>query len=72
MRISLPKLRGSIRSASAKVGLRKKLQNGLRAGAKYATIRGALSLGAEGASTLVRHAEGPQNMEDSQAIEFTD
>ena len=55
-----------------KVGLRQKLQKVLKGGAKYAAIGGALSLGAEGASGLVRHAEDPQNMEDSQAIEFMD
>ena len=33
---------------------------------------GMLSLGAEGASALVRYAESPKNMEESQAIEFTD
>ena len=72
MRVGVPKLGGFIRRPLAKVGLRQKIQKVLKGGAKYAAIGGALSLGAEGASTLVRHAEGPQNMQDSQAMEFTD
>ena len=72
MRVGLLKFGGSIRAPSAKIGFCQKIRNRLRAGAKYAGIGAALSLGAEGASTLVGHAEGPQMGEDSQAVEFTD
>ena len=72
MRFWIPKFGGSIRAPSPRIGWRRKIKNGLRAKAKYTRIGTALSLGAEGASTLVRHAEGPQMGEDSQAVEFTD
>ena len=54
------------------MALREKIKKALQGGAKYVAIGGALSLGAEGASALVRHAEGSPNMQDSKRIEFTD
>ena len=72
MRCGILKFGGSIRAPSPRIGWRRKIRKGLRARAKYAGIGAALSLGAEGASALVRHAEGPQMGEDSQAVEFTD
>ena len=51
-----------IKNPLVKVGLQQKLQKVLKGRTKYAAIGGALSVGAEGASALVRHAEGPQNM----------
>ena len=38
---------------------------------KYIAMGGALSLGAEGVSALVRHAESSPNMQDSEKVEFT-
>ena len=72
MRFGIPRFGGSIRVPSTRIGWRRKIGNELKAGAKYAGIGAALSLGAEGASALVRHAEGPQMGADSQAVEFTD
>ena len=72
MRFGILKFPSSIGAPSPRIGWRRKIRNGLRAGAKFAGIGAALSMGAEGASALVRHAEGPQMGEDSQAVEFTD
>ena len=44
----------------------------MKGAGKYVAIGGALSLGSEGASALVRHAEGSPNMQDRERIEFTD
>ena len=52
--------------------MRDKIQKAMKGAGKYVAIGGALSLGAEGASALVRHAEGSPNMQDSERIEFTD
>ena len=67
MRIGLPKI-----WPFPKVALREKIKKALKGSAKYVEIGGALSQGAEGASTLVRHAEGSPNMQDSERIDFTD
>ena len=72
MRFGIPKFGSSIRAPSPRIGWRRKIRNGLKASAKYARIGAALSLGAEGASALVRHAEGPQIGDNSEAVEFTD
>ena len=72
MRFGLLKFGGSIRAPSTKIGWCRKVRNRLRAGAKYAGMGAALSLGAEGASALVRHAEGPHMGDNSEAVEFTD
>ena len=72
LRIGLPKIGRIIRRPLPKVSMRDKIQKIMKGGTKYVAIGGALSLGAEGASALVRHAEGSPNMQDSERIEFTD
>ena len=52
--------------------MREKITPTKKGARKYVTMGGALSLGAEGMSALIRHAEGSTNMQDSEKIEFTD
>ena len=59
MRFGMIKLPNSLRIPSPWVGWHRKIRNRLQAGAKYAWVGVALSMGAEGVSALVNHAEGP-------------
>ena len=43
----------------------------MKGAGKYIAVGGALSLGAEGVSALVRHAGSSPNMQDSEKVEFT-
>ena len=52
--------------------MRDKITKTMKGAGKYMAMGGALSLGAEGVSALVRHTEGSPNMQDSEKVEFTD
>ena len=51
--------------------MRDKITKTMKGAGKYMAMGGALSLGAEGVSALVRHSEGALNMQDSKKVEFT-
>ena len=52
--------------------MRDKITKTMKGAGKYIAMGGALSLGAEGVSTLVRQAGSSPNMQDSEQVEFTD
>ena len=51
--------------------MRDKITKTMKRARKYMAMGGALSLGAEGVSALVRYSEGSPNMQDSEKVEFT-
>ena len=66
------KLPNSLRVPLPCAGWQRKIKTGIQAGAKYAGIGAALSMGAKGVSALVNHNKGPEMGEESQAVTFTD
>ena len=52
--------------------MKEKASKAMKEAGKYIAVGGALSLGAEGVSALVRQAGSSPNMQDSEQVEFTD
>ena len=67
-----PKIGRLSRRPYPKDSMRAKAMKAMKGAGKYVAVGGALSLGAEGVSALVRHAESSPNMQDSEKVEFTD